>query len=542
MKVTLEKLPASQVGFELEVEGQKSQAIYDRAVQKLVKTAEVPGFRKGKAPKQLILRQFGTAQLKASVLEDLIEESLTQALKDHQDQVKPIGQFQMRSPIEEIVANFEIGKPLTFQAAIDVAPEVTVKNYQGFVVKAEKIEPKLELVDKMLLDFQVRRATLVPVEDRPAQTDDVVTVDYTLTDVETDLLIPDQSVEGETFSLDQDSDFDENIVDAIIGMSIGETKQVPADLDPEYWDEPMGGKSVIYTITLKEIKGKELPALDDEFAQAISEKQTMTELREFLDQREVDAATQKTKFNLESALLDALAAETEVDMPQTLIDEEINFLIRQQMSFLGSQPAMRAFVNQLFTRENMPQIVETARPEAISRIKRSLAVAELGKQLDIKVSREELDDRIKSTLEELEDASKIDQNRMSSMLESGILGEKVLQWLTENSEVEYVAEGSLPKEEALYDEDFEYAEGSVTVESETVQEMLPSNSGEQAIDVQAEVVTAAEVISPILDNQTQENPEQNPEQDSELDAESADSSSIDPEQPEAKAKSKKAKK
>jgi trigger factor len=526
MKVTLEKLPASQVGFELEVEGQKSQAIYDRAVQKLVKTAEVPGFRKGKAPKQLIIRQFGTTQLKASVLEDLIEESLTQALKEHQDQVKPIGQFQMRSPLEEVVANFEIGKPITFQAAIDVEPVASLKKYQGFEVKAEKAEPKLDSVDQMLHDFQVRRATLIPVEDRPAQSEDVVTVDYTFTDAETNLPIKDADQEDQTFDLGQDSDGDSNIVDAIAGMSIGETKAIPALLDPEYWDEPMAGKSVIYNVTLKEIKTKELPALDDEFAQAISEKQTMVELREFLDQREIDTAAKKTKASVESSLLDALSEELEVEIPETLIDEEVNVLIRQQISYLNSRPDMRGFVNQVFTRENMPQIVETARPEAIIRVKRSIAMAELAKQEKIEAPATEIDERVESVLKELDDVKNIDPARLRSMIETDIINEKVLVWLEQNSQIEFVAEGTLTPDAKSFDQLRD--EGLLDPDlSESGNEISPNDPNiTREIDVVAEVVTTE--TEP---NSTQTSSEiKNPEI-------SSDSS-----QPEPKAKSKKAKK
>jgi trigger factor len=510
MKVTLEKLPASQVSFEIEVEGEKSQAIYDRTVQKLTKNAEIPGFRKGKAPKQLILRQFGATQLKAGVLEELLEESLSQALKEQGEEIKPIGQFQMRSPLEEIVANFEIGKPLTFQAAIDVEPEVPSVNYQGLTVQAEKIEPKLERVDKLLGDFQLRRSTLVPVENRPAQVNDEVTVSYTMFDAETNEEILEETSEDESLDLEdglEEGDFEFGI----IGMNSGETKDIPVTFADDNEDDDLAGKSVLYKVTLKEIKENELPALDDEFAQAISEKQTMAELREFLEQREIDAATKATKANVTAALLSALAQDLEVEVPDTLIVEEVNFLIREQINYLSSQPQMKGLIGQIFTKENMPQIAETAKPEATLRVKRSLAIIKVAELEKIEPTEEEIEQKIQEVLEDMTDAKKVDLNRLRDIIVSDLTSEKVIEWLEQNNQVEFVPEGSL--ELAELDRDLENisedaqenpSTAEILIEAETVTESDPESSESESLEnssaseasiSQTEVLLETEAIS-----------------------------------------------
>jgi len=502
MKVTLEKLPASQVSFEIEVEGAKSQAIYDRNVLKLTKNAEIPGFRKGKAPKQLILRQFGVTQLKAGVLEDLIEESLTQALKDHREEVKPIGQFQMRSPLEEIVASFEIGKPLTFQAAIDVEPEVSLAQYQGLTVQVEKVEPKLGKVDKLLEDFQFRRATLIPVEDRPAQLEDEVTISYIMLDADTSEEIPDEADDNDVMLLEVDmnqSDFAFNI----IGMNLGETKDIPMVLDEEMWDEPLGGKSVIYRTMLKEIKMNELPALDDEFAQAISEKQTMAELREFLEEREITAAAKETESNVTTALLNALVNNLEVEIPETMIDDEVNFLIRQQINYLNSKPEMQRLVNQIFTKENMPGVVETAKPEANVRVKRSLVIIKVAELEKIEPTPEEIELKLQEVLEDLQDQKKIDLEKLRDMLKGDLTSEKVVKWLEQNNQIEFVPEGSLTPAE-LVDEELENlslnaSNAEILIEAEEVYESTDVLSPDTPVTetLVTEILVAAEAVNEV---------------------------------------------
>jgi trigger factor len=127
MKVTLEKLPASQIGFDIQVEGAKSQAIYDRVVKDLTKTMQVPGFRKGKAPTQLVLRQVGSQRLKVNVLEELLEKTLNEALADNKEvKDKALGGFQLVTDMESLVQAFTPGQELSFKAAIDVEPEVTL--------------------------------------------------------------------------------------------------------------------------------------------------------------------------------------------------------------------------------------------------------------------------------------------------------------------------------------------------------------------------------------------------------------------------------
>lgn len=448
MKVTLEKLPASQIGFDIQVEGAKSQAIYDRIVKDLTRTMQVPGFRKGKAPTQLVLRQVGSQRLKANVLEELLEKTLNEALAENKEvKDKALGGFQLITDIETLVQTFTPGQELSFKAAIDVEPDVKLAKYQGFTVKAEEIKPDLTEVDRTLNEFQVRKSTLVPVEDRAIQLNDVVTVDLKVLDRATGEELPDAGEED--FQLDVDEKaFIPEVVQAIIGAAIDDVVEVESVFPEEYYPEEYVGKEIKYVVSIKSIKGRELPALDDEFAQSISDKQTIAELRELLEKRVVDDAEAKTQANKERAVLEALTAELEVDLPVTLLQQELDFLVRQQASYLQERidPAM---AKQLFTKELVEEMRRLNQPEAVNRLRRKVALDEIVRQENITVDEAELKERVANTLAAIKDPN-IDVSRLADLIQEEILSERALAWLIEHSEIELVEQGSLkPEPEVL---------------------------------------------------------------------------------------------
>jgi trigger factor len=447
MKVTLEKLPASQIGFDIQVEGTKSQAIYDRVVKDLTRSMQVPGFRKGKAPTQLVLRQVGSQRLKVNVLEELLEKTLNEALAENKEvKDKALGGFQLVTDMDTLVQTFIPGQELSFKAAIDVEPDVTLTKHQGFVVQAEEIKPDLTEVDRTFREFQVRKSTLVPVEDRTIQLDDVVTVDLKVLDRETGEELSEAGEED--FQLDVDEKaFIPEVVKAIIGAAIDQVIEVESIFPEEYYPEEYVGKEVKYVVTIKSLKGRELPALDDEFAASISDKQTIAELREMLEKRAIDEAESKTKANKEFAVLDALTAELEVELPVSLMEQELDFLVRQQASYLEERidPAM---AKQLFTRELVEEMRRLNLPEAIKRLRRKLALDEIVDRENLTVEPAALKERVANTLRELNNP-KIDPRRLSDLINEEMLTEKAMAWLVENSTIELVAEGSLKSQEVV---------------------------------------------------------------------------------------------
>ena len=448
MKVTLEKLPASQIGFDIQVEGAKSQAIYDRIVKDLTRTMQVPGFRKGKAPTQLVLRQVGSQRLKVNVLEELLEKTLNDALAENKEvKDKALGGFQLITDMETLVLTFTPGQDVSFKAAIDVEPEVTLSKYQDFVVKAEEIKPDLSEVDRTFREFQVRKSTLVPVEDRAVELNDVVTVDLKVLDLATGEELPDAGEEDFQVEVDEKV-FIPEVVKAIIGAAIDQVIEVESVFPEEYYPEEYVGKEIKYVVTIKSLKGRELPDLDDEFAQSISDKQTIAELREMLEKRVIDEAESKTQANKERAVLDALTAELEVDLPVTLLQQELEYLVKQQASYLQERvdPAM---VKQLFTKELVEEMRRLNQPEAVNRLRRKVSLDEIGRQENLSVDEAELNERVANTLEALKDKN-IDPVRLKSLIHEEMMTETAVAWLIAHSQIELVEQGSLkPPAETL---------------------------------------------------------------------------------------------
>jgi trigger factor len=479
MKVTQEKLPASQIGLEIEVTPEMSKKVYERVVQEFTRSANIPGFRKGKVPRQVLIQRIGSSRIKAAAVEELVEDGLKEAVK--QEKIEVLGNYQLRSPFEDLVAQFEPGQALTFSASVDVQPEVTVKDYTGFQVQAEEVKPDPERVEQVLHDYQDQLATLVPVEGRAAQMKDVAVVDFQGVLPSDD---PDQEPEAvpggqaENFQLELlEGRFIEGFIDGIVGMNPGETKDIEATFPESYPQPTVAGRRAVFTVTLKELKEKELPELDDDFAQEVSDFETFAEFRQSLEDRFAEEAADKTRSNKEDAILKELLNRVEAEIPETLIEREVNFMLQQTAMQLQNQGID---VRQFFTQELVGRLREQSRPDAIARIKRTLGLGEIAKQESITTTEAEIAERVAKVLSELGDsASSVDPERLTSVVAEDVLKEKIMDWLIEHSTVELVPEGTLTQadEDAVSDAE--------TPAAEDVE------AGQQTIDAIAEPVVEA---------------------------------------------------
>lgn len=442
MKVTQEKLPASQIGLEIEIPPQKSQLSYEQVIQNFTRAANIPGFRKGKVPRQILLQRLGVDRIKAAALEELIQDGITEALK--QTEIKAIGQPQLRSSIEDLIKAFEPGQPLTFSATVDVVPEVNLAQHQGLQVQAEEVKYDPASVEQVLEENRTERATLIPVEGRAAQIGDVAVADfkgYLVNEGEAETEpkeIPGASATDFEVEL-QPGRFIEGFIDGIVGMNPGETKEIAARFPEDYPQQDLAGKAATFTVTLKELKEKELPELNDDFAQEISEFETLAQLRSSLEERFKSEAESKTKANKQQAFSDELLKHLEVELPGTLIEQEVDTLLTQTAMQLSRQGID---IKRLFTQEMIPAMRERSRPEAIERIKRSLALQEVAKRESIQVEPATIEARVKELMTQYS-GKDIDQDRLREVVEEELLTEKIMDWLEEHSTIELVPEGSL---------------------------------------------------------------------------------------------------
>ena len=492
MKVTQEKLPASQLGLEIEITPEMSKQAYEKTVREFARTVNIPGFRKGKVPRQVLIQRLGSARIKMAVLEDLIDTGVRQAVD--QEKIDAIGNFQLRSSFDELTERFEPGKALTFSAAVDVPPDVAIQDYNGLNFRAEEIAYDASKVDDVLEDYRNRVATLVPVEDRTVQMGDIAIVDfsgtYTPSEGEESTEIPGGSAQD--FQLEmKEGQFIEGFVEGVVGMGVGESKELNLTFPESYPQEDLAGKPAVFSITLKEVKEKELPDLDDDFAQEVSEFETLQELRETLEKRFQDEAEQKTKDNKNAAIFEELLKHIEVELPESMIKREVEFLVTQTVMRLENQGLD---IRKTLTQELVEGMRDRARPEAVTRLKRTLALGEIAKRESVEVSNDELEAKIQEFMTTYKDQD-VDPERVRKVLEDELLEDKVLGWLETNGTFELVPEGTLTTEETDTSDDSEARPEELT--QDTASE-VGSDIEPEPVEVDTSVVVDVEA-SPVED-------------------------------------------
>ncbi len=435
MKVTQEKLEQSRIGLEIEVTGDQTTKYYEQAIKKLTTSANIPGFRKGKIPRQVILQRMGQAQIKAMALEALLEPAINDAIK--QEAVPAIGNYQISSSFDDLLVTFVPGQTLTFKATVDVPPSVTLGAYTGLAVKAEEIVYDAAQVADFIEKQRDEKATIIPVVGRAAQLDDIAVVDYN-----------GKLADGTEISGAQADDFDielsegkfiTDLVNGIVGMSIGETRNVNVTFPADYAREDLAAQAAIFHVVLKDLKAKELPSLDDDFAKEASDFDTLVEYQESIATRFQEQAKKSTDQNIMNAIETALIDIADVDLPETMLERE-TMNILNQMANQFSQYGMD--VNKLFTRETIPKMKENCRPDAINNLKQQLAIAEIAQKEGIVVTDEAIAAKMSELLPQLV-GQDIDENRLRSFITEDLQKEQTLEWLKDNAKVELVPEGSL---------------------------------------------------------------------------------------------------
>jgi trigger factor len=449
MKVTQEKLSGSRMGLKIEIPAETSKKVYEKVVQDLSRTAKIPGFRKGKVPRQVMLQRLGTENIKQAVLEDLIQEGFKSALQ--QEDIPAIGNYQVLSPFEELSKQYQLGEAFTFSASVDVTPEVNMADYPSLKVKAEDNPYDSAAVDSFLEERRSEKATLIPVEGRSAQNSDIAVVDYTgkylpLQEGEESLEIAGATVSDFEMELSEGR-FLDDITKGIIGMNVGETKEVSVKFPADYPREDLADKTTIFTITLKDLKEKELPTLDDDFAKEVSEFETLSELRASLEEQFQEKAQQGATVNIENAILKELLNYTEIDLPETMIQQELETMFRQTAAQLESYGID---TKKILNRESIAQMQQESRPEAMNRLKQSLALEEIAKQRSLSIPDDKLTAEINKWEQQL-GGQKYDRERLEEVVKSDLLKEEAMQWLKDNVAVELVPPGSLAEEESAID-------------------------------------------------------------------------------------------
>lgn len=388
MTANWEKIEKNVGVLEVEVEVEQVTLALDKAFRKVVQKVNVPGFRKGKVPRGIFEARFGIESLYQDAIDILLPEAYTKAIDEAG--IEPID----RPDVD--VEQFGKGQTFKFKAKVTVKPEVKLGDYKGLVVPVEAAEVTDEEVSAELERLQQRHAELVVVDEGPAQLGDHTSIDF-----EGFLEgVPFDGGKGESYSLELGSgSFIPGFEEQVVGLNIAEEKDIDVTFPENYQSEDLAGKAVVFKVKLLEIKRKNLPALDDEFAKDVSEFDTLDEYKADLTSKLNGRKVKDAEIARETAIVDKATEAAELEVPQVMVDSEITHMLKDFENRLRQQ-GMNLDLYYQFSGQDEAALKAQMQGDAEKRVRNNLVLEEVAKAEKLEITPAEID-------EELENLSKL---------------------------------------------------------------------------------------------------------------------------------------
>jgi trigger factor len=375
MTVKWEKLEGNQGVLTVEVSAEEVSKGLDAAFQKVVKTVSVPGFRKGKMPRGMFEKRFGVEALYQDALDFILPEAYGNAIDE--SGIEPVDRPEI--DIEQM----EKGKELIFKATVTVKPEVKLGEYKGLEVEELDANVTDEDVANELKTLQERQAELVVKEEGTAENGDTVVLDF-------EGFVDGEAFEGgkaENHSLELGSgSFIPGFEEQLVGVKAGESKDVEVTFPEEYHAAELAGKPAVFKVTVHEIKGKELPSLDDEFAKDVDDEvETLDALKEKIKTRLVDSKKHEAEHHLRDTVVEKAAANAEVEIPEVMVTNEVNRMLQEFEQRLQTQ-GMNLELYFQFSGQDENALREQMKEEAQTRVKVNLTLEAIAKAENLEVT------------------------------------------------------------------------------------------------------------------------------------------------------------
>ncbi len=423
------KVEKTENNNELKLSFTIEAAKFDEAIQKVyAKSAHyfnIPGFRKGKAPYKIVERQYGAQIFYEDAFNEVASEEYEKELKENN--IVAVSRPQI--DIEQM----EKGKDLIFTAVVQTKPEVKLGKYKGIELSKVEYTVKDEDINHELGHMAERNARLVNVEDRPVEANDTTVIDF-------EGFVDGVAFEGgkaENHELVIGSNtFIPGFEDQIIGMKIGEEKDINVTFPEEYFSKDLAGKEATFKVKLHEIKKKELPVMDDEFAKDVSEFDTLDELKNSIKEKLEEQNASKAKYETEEAAIKAVSEATEIDIPSGMIETETDNMIKdieQRLSYQGLKLDQYLQIMNKSEEDMRKELEEQAK---IS-VKTKLVIEAIVAAEKIEATEEEVNAKLEematmygSTVEEL---SKNESLKL--YIEETVKSEKAVAFIVENAKI-----------------------------------------------------------------------------------------------------------
>lgn len=382
MKATWEKIEKNVGVLEVEVNAERVTEALDQAFKKVQKRANVPGFRKGKVPRQIFEAKYGVESLYQDAIDILLPEVYTQAVKE--TDIQPVDQPEVD------VEQFGKGQTFKFKAKVTVKPEAKLGEYKGLNIEKASVEVTEEDLNAELDRIQQRQAELVIVDEDTAKNGDTVVIDF-------EGFVDGEAFEGgkgERYNLELGSNsFIPGFEDQLVGLGTGDFKDVEVTFPEHYHAENLAGKAATFKVKVHEIKRKQLPVLDDEFAKDVSEFDTLEEYKADLTKQIQARKEREAEQAREAAVVEQVSANAEVEIPRAMIESEIQHMVKDLDNRLRMQ-GMDIDMFLTLSGQTIADLREQMQKEADQRVKNNIVLEQVAKEEALTVSDDELNEEL----------------------------------------------------------------------------------------------------------------------------------------------------
>lgn len=417
---------ANEVKLEITVEATKFDEAIKKVYFKSAKYFNIPGFRKGKAPMQIVEKYYGKEIFYEDAFNEVAQDALEEAVKENKLEVVS------RPDID--VTQIEKGKDLIFTAVMQTKPEAELGKYKGIEIKKIEYNVSDEDIEHELGHMQEHNSRLVSIEDRPVESGDIATIDF-------EGFADGKAFEGgkaENHELEIGSNtFIPGFEDQVIGMKIDEEKDINVKFPEEYFSKELAGKDATFKVKVHEIKKKELPELDDEFAKDVSEFDTLKELKADIKAKQEKQNEEKAKYETQDAVIKAVCENIKVEIPSGMVEMEIDNMLKdieQRLSYQGLK--LEQYLQMMG--KTMEEMRKEYEPQAIEGIKSRLAIEAVAKAEKIEATDKEIDEKLKEMAKNYgkEDDEEFFKNEnVRNYIKEGLVSEKAITFLVENAKI-----------------------------------------------------------------------------------------------------------
>ncbi|MFL0251109.1 trigger factor [Clostridium neuense] len=428
MNVNVEKTEKNIIKFDITVEAEKFQEFIMKAYNKNRVKYNIPGFRKGKAPFQIIKQYYGVGVFYEDAVNYCIDATYPKVVEENN--IDPVAYPEID------IVTLEEGKDFVYSAKVTVKPEVELGEYKGVEVKKADHEVKDEDVENELKKMQEKNARIETKEDGAIEKGNLAVIDFKG-------YIGDEAFEGgegNDFSLEIGSGtFIDNFEEQLIGSKKGDHVTVNVTFPEEYGKEELNGKEARFEVDIKEIKIKEIPALDDEFAKEISEFDTLEEVKADIKKKIEEANAERAKVEFEDSVVDAAAENAKIDIPEVMIKNETDGMLKELESRLKYQGLDLQSYYQ-FTNSSEEKVRDYMKETAEKRVRTKLVIEKIAEVEKIEATEEELKEKAMEyakqyTDKELDKMAELLLQAQRSIIEKDVVNSKVIDLLVKNSKV-----------------------------------------------------------------------------------------------------------